>query len=83
MLELSRKESVMPYKHNPVVQEMTLPQASYNRADERLRLLLSSGKYQVVKRYHRSEDEEWPFVYLLVAVDQGNTFHIFTRQRVG
>ena len=54
----------------------------YQKPDERLRILCGSGRYEIVKRFQR-EDQKWPFCYLLISTDRGNTFHLFTRQRVG
>ena len=73
----------MSYKYFRTVQELDAPDpVAYHKADDRLRILVASGAYKIVKRYQR-QDEAWPWVYLLVSRDENNTIMFFTRQRVG
>ena len=55
---------------------------AYHKAEERLRILVSSGAYKIVKRFQR-QDTAWPWVYAIVSADERNHLMFFTRQRVG
>jgi hypothetical protein len=67
--------------HGYGTQEFAPPPVIYQSSEHRIRMLVASGAYAIIKMFRR-EDEKWPFVYLISAREAQNTLHIFAKMEV-